>query len=183
MNNQYDWKKIIKMVAVIGVLCLFVGIATRLMQKSQTSLNDYARKNPEVAFAKPEDDKNSDSKSDDDKNSDGKAGESKADDGKADDDKSDDGKASDDKAVAGPGGVSEQEIYDNFYYTDEENGYTFRVMYFDKDHKVCKAELKGDVDDPQDTLQYFYDLFKAEHEFENYAQLKEFFDRFKVTDE
>ena len=68
-------------------------------------------------------------------------------------------------------------------FRNEKEGYSFRVMYFDKDHKVCKAELKGDVDDPQDTLQYFYDLFKAEHEFESYAQLKEFFDRFKVTDE
>lgn len=174
MNNQYDWKKIIKMVAVIGILCLFVGIATRLMQKSQTSLNDYARKNPEVAFAKPEAAEDGTEKSEPRVNADNSSEKETKDTG------ADTGK---DAAGETVGGVSEQEIYDNFYYTDEENGYTFRVMYFDKDHKVCKAELKGDVDDPQDTLQYFYDLFKAEHEFENYAQLKEFFDRFKVTDE
>ena len=162
MQNNYDWKKIIKMVAVIGVLCLFVGIATRLMQKSQTSLNDYARKNPEVAYAKPEaaEDGEQQKATDDADNVSGKEIKES------------------DAAIEAVGGVSEQEIYDNFYYTDEKDGYTFRVMYFDTDHNVCKAELKGNVDDPQDTLQYFYDLFKAEHEFENYARLKEFFDRF-----
>ena len=54
MGDKFEWKKIIQMVAIIGVLCIFVGIATRIMQKSQTSLSDYAKKNPETALAVPE---------------------------------------------------------------------------------------------------------------------------------
>ena len=156
-SNNVDWKKLIRMVAVIGVLCLFVGIATRVMQKSQTSLNDYARKNPEVALAKPDAEEDSAEK----------------DEASAEEDE-----GADEGISEGINGISEQEIYDNFYYTDEKDGYKFRVMYYNTDHEVCKAELSGHVDDPQEALQYFYDLFKAEHEFKNFAELKSFLDKF-----
>ena len=178
MNNQYDWKKIIKMVAVIGVLCLFVGIATRVMQKSQTSLNDYARKNPEVALAKP--DKEEESGEEGNKEVSTEAKDGKEDNKGSEGNKEEKGnkEVKDNKEENGTGEISEQEIYDSFYYTDEKDGYKFRVMYYNSDHKVCKAEMSADVDDPQEALQYFYDLFKAEHEFKNYAELKGFLDKF-----
>lgn len=136
---------------MIGVLCVFVGIATRVMQKSQTSLDDYARKNPEVALAVPEKEDEPDA-GENEEVSEGTEEESS--------------------------GISEQEVYDNFYYTDEKDGYKFRVMYYNTEHEVCKAEISGDVDDPQEALQYFYDLFKAGHEFKNFAELKSFLDKF-----
>lgn len=162
MQNNYDWKKIIKMVAVIGVLCLFVGIATRLMQKSQTSLNDYARKNPEVALAKPEAKETGETENPDNA-------------GAKDEDGAKEAEGTDGESI---GGVSVQEIYDNFYYTDEKDGYKFRVMYYNSDHEICKAEISAEVEDPQEALQYLYDLFKAGHEFENYVELKSFLDKF-----
>ena len=175
-SNNVDWKKLIRMVAVIGVLCLFVGIATRVMQKSQTSLNDYARKNPEVALAKPdaeEDSAEKDEATGGDEVTDGEEAVKSGDEAAAEEDE-----GADEGISEGINGISEQEIYDNFYYTDEKDGYKFRVMYYNTDHEVCKAELSGHVDDPQEALQYFYDLFKAEHEFKNFAELKSFLDKF-----
>ena len=40
-NNNFDSKKVIQMVAIIGILCLFVGIATRIRQNGQKTLADY----------------------------------------------------------------------------------------------------------------------------------------------
>ncbi len=188
-SNNVDWKKLIRMVAVIGVLCLFVGIATRVMQKSQTSLNDYARKNPEVALAKPdaeEDSAEKDEATGGDEVTDGeeavKGGDEVTDGEEAvksgDEAAAEEDEGADEGISEGINGISEQEIYDNFYYTDEKDGYKFRVMYYNTEHEVCKAELSGHVDDPQEALQYFYDLFKAEHEFKNFAELKSFLDKF-----
>ena len=179
MGNEYDWKKIIRMVAVIGVLCLFVGIATRVFHKSQTSLSDYAEKNPEVALAVPEktdEEKNSEdaldsgSDSDNDKNgnSSGKAE-------KNDKTEKNDVKTQNDE---------EKEIYDNFFFTEEKDGYKFHILYYNSKHEKSTAEVISLVSDPDETLKLFYDLYKAEHEFKNITEIQDFADRFKAeTDE
>ena len=146
------------------------------MQKSQTSLNDYARRNPEVALAKPdaeEDSAEKDEVTGGDEVTDDEEAVKSGDEAAAEEDEGVDEGIS--KEV---NGISEQEIYDNFYYTDEKDGYKFRVMYYNPDHEICKAEVSADVEDPQEVLQYFYDLFKAGHEFKNFAELKSFLDKF-----
>ncbi len=175
MGNKYDWKKIMQMVAVIGILCLFVGIATRLLQKSQTSLSDYAKKNPETAYAvSPKDNKDkADAGSDYDKTDAGRTSD-KTDAGRTED-KNDTGKKTEDtgSAVAGEDhSITAQEIYDNFYYTEEEQGYKFHIMYYDSSHNVSTAEVIMECDDPDEMLSLYYDLFKGEHEFEDISRIQ-----------
>lgn len=55
MNNNMDNKKIIQMVAAIGLLCLFVGIAARVRQLRQVTLSDYAKNNPDIAYRQDDD--------------------------------------------------------------------------------------------------------------------------------
>ncbi len=169
MGNEYDWKKIIRMVAVIGVLCLFVGIATRLFHKSQTSLSDYAKKNPEVALASPE-------KTDEEKNS-VDALDAGSDSGK-DKNGNSSGKAekNDVKILSD----EEKEIYDNFFFTEETTGYKFHILYYNSKHEKSTAEVISFVSDPDETLKLFYDLYKAEHEFKNITEIQDFADRFKA---
>ena len=163
MGDKFEWKKIIQMVAIIGVLCIFVGIATRIMQKSQTSLSDYAKKNPETALAVPEKEETEEEKEKD-------KTDSKSDKNESKDNKSDN--------------MSEEEqfVYDNFYYTEEEEGYKFRIAYYDSKHKVSTVEISSNVEDPDETLSFFYDMYKAEHEFTDIADIQKMLDRFAIKD-
>ncbi len=172
MGDKFEWKKIIQMVAIIGVLCIFVGIATRIMQKSQTSLSDYAKKNPETALAVPEKDEDEEEKekTENKEEKDKDKTESKSDKNESKDNKSD--KLSEE----------EQFVYDNFYYTEEEEGYKFRIAYYDSKHKVSTVEISSNVEDPDETLSFFYDMYKAEHEFTDIADIQKMLDRFAIKD-
>ncbi len=166
MGDKYDWKKIIQMVAIIGVLCIFVGIATRIMQKSQTSLSDYANKNPETALAVTE--KDVVDEKDPKKNS------STVSVNESENDKSD--METEDKDA------EQQFIYENFYYTEESEGYKFRIAYYDSKHRVSTVELSANVEDPDETLSFFYDMYKAEHEFADIKDVQKMMDRFAVPE-
>ncbi|MBR1861401.1 MAG: hypothetical protein IJ796_06040 [Lachnospiraceae bacterium] len=161
MDSRTDWKKIIQMVAVIGVLCLFVGIATRIYQKNQTSLDTYAKKNPEIAYAKQEPEQELEP-------------EPEAEEAEL--------TKSDAENAAENEGLTAQDIYDNFYYTVEDEGYKFHIMYYNSKHEISTAELGGSVEDAAETLEYFYDLFKAEHEFGSIGELQGFLDKFAPGD-
>ena len=41
MDNNIDNKKVIQMVVIIGILCLFVGIVTRIRNNNLKTLADY----------------------------------------------------------------------------------------------------------------------------------------------
>ena len=153
MGDKYDWKKIIQMVAVIGVLCIFVGVFTRIMQKNQTSLSDYAVKNPEIALAQSE---NSE--------------ESKTGDASRDSSKENSEESSVDSTKEGSDA-------DAFYYTDLEDGYKFHILYYNSTKEVCTAEIVASPEDPYNALEICYDLYKAEHIFEDVSKLQEFFDK------
>ncbi len=149
---------------------------TRVMQKSQTSLNDYAKKNPEIAYATPEEDEDGDTKSDEegsDLDKDGKESKTDKDSNTGKDSKSD-------KDSKNSTEITAQEIYDNFYYTDETDGYKFHLMYYTSKHELSTAELELNVEDPEETLTLFYDLFKAEHEFSSISDLQKFADKLAV---
>ena len=178
MGDKYDWKKIIQMVAIIGVLCIFVGIATRIMQKSQTSLSDYAKKNPETALAVPEKDTESETEKESLTDNDTKSDNEESYQKKTDKEKSDPEKDKDsDKQDE-----EQQFIYDNFYYTEETEGYKFRIAYYDSKHKVSTVELSANVEDPDETLSFFYDMYKAEHEFADIKDVQKMMDRFAVPE-
>ena len=182
MGDKYDWKKIIQMVAIIGVLCIFVGIATRIMQKSQTSLSDYAKKNPETALAVPEKESEDETEkvSDIDQEKDvvdekdPKKNSSTDSVNESENDKSD--KESENKDT------EQQFIYENFYYTEESEGYKFRIAYYDSKHRVSTVELSANVEDPDETLSFFYDMYKAEHEFADIKDVQKMMDRFAVPE-
>ncbi|MCR4617315.1 MAG: hypothetical protein K5669_03880 [Lachnospiraceae bacterium] len=174
MGNKYDWKKIIQMVAVIGLLCFFVGIFTRIMQKSQTSLSDYAKKNPEVAYATLEKSDSSEVafSKDDAKNIDSQNLDSQNKDAQNKDTQNESTKDTD----ASKDELPQKDYADSFYYTDEEEGYKFHMMYYNSKKEICVAEIKATPEDPDNALSLAYDLFKAEHVFENVSELQKFFD-------
>lgn len=153
MGDKYDWKKIIQMVAVIGVLCIFVGVFTRIMQKNQTSLSDYAVKNPEIALAQSENSEESKTGDSSKENSEESSLDSTKEGSKPNDDA------------------------DAFYYTDLEDGYKFHILYYNSTKEVCTAEIVASPEDPYNALEICYDLYKAEHIFEDVSKLQEFFDK------
>ena len=157
MGDKYDWKKIIQMVAVIGVLCIFVGVFTRIMQKNQTSLSDYAVKNPEIALAQSEN-------SEESKNEDASQDSSEENSEESSLDSTKEGSKPNDDA-------------DAFYYTDLEDGYKFHILYYNSTKEVCTAEIVASPEDPYNALEICYDLYKSEHIFEDVSKLQEFFDK------
>ena len=176
MGDKYDWKKIIQMVAIIGVLCLFVGVFTRIMQKNQTSLSDYAVKNPEIALAQrenSEESKNEDASQD---SSEENSEESSLDSTKegSKDTITQSGKES---GKEDAGADKPNDDADAFYYTDLEEGYKFHILYYNSTKEVCTAEIVASPEDPYNALEICYDLFKAEHIFEDVSKLQEFFDK------
>lgn len=176
MGDKYDWKKIIQMVAIIGVLCLFVGVFTRIMQKNQTSLSDYAVKNPEIALAQSENSEESKNEDASQDSSEENSEESSLDSTKegSKDTITQSGKESG-KEDAGAGKPNDDA--DAFYYTDLEEGYKFHILYYNSTKEVCTAEIVASPEDPYNALEICYDLFKAEHIFEDVSKLQEFFDK------
>lgn len=179
MGDKYDWKKIIQMVAIIGVLCIFVGIATRIMQKSQTSLSDYAKKNPETALAVTEKESDDVTQKESDKKSNEESDDKDQVNGKKDPAEVSDNNSGDE---SGEADAEQQFIYENFYYTEEAEGYKFRIAYYDSKHRVSTVELSANVEDPDETLSFFYDMYKAEHEFADIKDVQKMMDRFAVRE-
>ena len=172
MGDKYDWKKIIQMVAVIGVLCIFVGVFTRIMQKNQTSLSDYAVKNPEIALAQSEN-------SEESKTGDVSRDSSKENSEESSLDSTKEGNK-DTKTQSGKedaGADKPNDDADAFYYTDLEDGYKFHILYYNSTKEVCTAEIVASPEDPYNALEICYDLYKAEHIFEDVSKLQEFFDK------
>ena len=172
MGDKYDWKKIIQMVAVIGVLCIFVGVFTRIMQKNQTSLSDYAVKNPEIALAQSENSEESKNEDASQDSSDENSEESSLDSTKEG--------SKDTITQSGKEDVGADKPNDDadaFYYTDLEDGYKFHILYYNSTKEVCTAEIVASPEDPYNALEICYDLFKAEHIFEDVSKLQEFFDK------
>lgn len=161
MGDKYDWKKIIQMVAIIGILCLFVGVFTRIMQKNQTSLLDYAKNNPSATLATSGDQKTGNSESEE-------VGEPET-----------SGKEEPETSVKDKPESSDKnnDYADSFYYTDLEEGYKFHILYYNSMKEVCTAEIVASPEDPYNALEICYDLFKAEHIFEDVSKLQEFFDK------
>ncbi len=176
MGDKYDWKKIIQMVAIIGVLCLFVGVFTRIMQKNQTSLSDYAVKNPEIALAQSENSEESKNEDASQDSSEENSEESSLDSTKegSKDTITQSGKES---GKEDAGADKPNDDADAFYYTDLEEGYKFHILYYNSTKEVCTAEIVASPEDPYNALEICYDLFKAEHIFEDVSKLQEFFDK------
>lgn len=176
MGDKYDWKKIIQMVAIIGVLCLFVGVFTRIMQKNQTSLSDYAVKNPEIALAQSENSEESKNEDASQDSSEENSEESSLDSTKegSKDTITQSGKES---GKEDAGADKPNDDADAFYYTDLEEGYKFHILYYNSTKEVCTAEIVASPEDPYNALKICYDLFKAEHIFEDVSKLQEFFDK------
>lgn len=176
MGDKYDWKKIIQMVAIIGVLCLFVGVFTRIMQKNQTSLSDYAVKNPEIALAQSENSEESKNEDASQDSSEENSEESSLDSTKegSKDTITQSGKES---GKEDAGADKPNDDADAFYYTDLEEGYKFHILYYNSMKEVCTAEIVASPEDPYNALKICYDLFKAEHIFEDVSKLQEFFDK------
>lgn len=182
MGDKYDWKKIIQMVAVIGVLCIFVGVFTRIMQKNQTSLSDYAVKNPEIALAQSEnseESKTEDASLDSSKENSEESSLDSTKEGSKDtitqsgkESGKEDAKGSEDAGADKP-----NDDADAFYYTDLEDGYKFHILYYNSTKEVCTAEIVASPEDPYNALEICYDLYKAEHIFEDVSKLQEFFDK------
>ena len=176
MGDKYNWKKIIQMVAIIGVLCLFVGVFTRIMQKNQTSLSDYAVKNPEIALAQSENSEESKNEDASQDSSEENSEESSLDSTKegSKDTITQSGKES---GKEDAGADKPNDDADAFYYTDLEDGYKFHILYYNSTKEVCTAEIVASPEDPYNALEICYDLFKAEHIFEDVSKLQEFFDK------
>ena len=156
MDNNFDKEKVLKMVAVVGLLCLFVGIATRIKQKSEVTLSDYAATHPVTESAE---DATEDSGTDDAATD--EAGKDAAATGEASED-----------STQGETETMSQEEYDSFYYTVEASGTVImHVLYYDSEHKVTKISFECSCENPDEALQLYYDLYKSEHEFKTATEL------------
>lgn len=151
MNNDIDNKKIFQMVLVIGVLCLFVGIATRIRQGSLVTLSDLP-KSTLTDVAKDSDDTNS-------------AENTKV--SSATTTTADNKKTSEDKHIT-------KDEYDNFYYTTENDTASLHIMYYDSNHKLTTAELSCSEDKAEELLQLYFDLYKGGHDFQNINELNKY---------
>lgn len=169
MNNGYDTKLIIRMVAVIGALCLFVGIATRIRQNSQVTLADIPKAKPKEASESiiTEDNDGASSKL----TTEGSGGASSE---LATDVVADTG-SKQDTSTNSVSDMTEYE-YHNFFYIIEEDKARLHILYYDSNHNVTTAELFCDPEKADETLKLYYDLYKAGHDFSDISQLSKYCD-------
>ena len=181
MNNGYDTKLIIRMVAVIGALCLFVGIATRIRQNSQVTLADIPKAKPKEASESiiTEDNDGASSKLTKE-DSDGASSKLTTEDsGDASSELATDVVAdTGSKQDTSTNSVSDMTEYEyhNFFYIIEEDKARLHILYYDSNHNVTTAELFCDPEKADETLKLYYDLYKAGHDFSDISQLSKYCD-------
>ena len=172
MDNNIDTKKVIQMVAIIGILCLFVGIATRIRQNSQVTLADYESPSQTSANSTNSDAADSGTtgstvEASNPANSTENAGTGIGS-GNNDLNSSD----SEDSAL-----LSEMnhEEYDAFYYIDRPDGTALvYLLYYNTAHEITTGQLECNQDVAYDLLLIFYKLYKNQYEFTSITPLSEY---------
>lgn len=188
-NTNRDYKKIISAIAFIGILCIFVGVASRIRQNRQRTLADLG---PTLQSSSATDSGGADTGSsalgstassnsasdNSDSNSAGSnsaasnsfASNSSAS-GSSDVSNSVSHEATTDGAVTD---ITEAE-YNSFFYIDNpDNTSTVYIMYYDFSHSVEKGSLVCTTDNAYDILLAFYRLYKNEYEFASIKPVTEF---------
>lgn len=159
-NPNFDNKKIIQMVAVIGLLCLFVGIAARIRQNNQKTLADtYNSKESSASIGSDADTENSSDDAEASNNS-----------GSNDTDS--------DSTLSGSSlsDISDEE-YDAFYYVDNSDGTSVvNLLYYDYSHNVTAGRLECDSEQAYELMLIFYKLYKNHYEFSSIIPLSEYED-------
>lgn len=164
-NSNSDNKKIIEMVAVIGILLIFVGVATRIRQNSQVTLSKYAT-----------DTTNEDNISSETQIVDNNSSETQSVDNPSAETDTEDNPKAETQNVDNPKAETQtedtaltmtQEEYDLFYYTDnEDNTSNVNILYYtyyDNEYLVQKGTLICDSEIAYDLLEIFYNLYKNKY--------------------
>ena len=194
MDNNTDNKKIIQMVAVIGILCIFIGIATRIRHNSQRTLADYqptAQTNVSESDAgstsstsASTSDTTYDSNGNSVSNIDSVDNELSSSDS-VDNSNSANGSASTNESGSSNGSVSSNSTnilsemtpaeYDAFYYTDNDDATSLvHLLYYNTDQEVTSGILECNSDEAYDLLLIFYKLYKNHYEFTSILPLSDF---------
>lgn len=174
-NNNFDSKKVIQMVAIIGILCLFVGIATRIRQNGQKTLADYespSKTNISESGTTATTPNDSESDTDTDFNSNNENGIDSADNESDSSDSTNSNGASSNSNI-----LSEmtQEEYDAFYYTDNSDGTSLlHLLYYNTSQELTTGLLECNSNEAYDLLLIFYKLYKNHYEFTSILPVGEF---------
>lgn len=173
------------MVAIIGILCLFVGIATRIRQNGQKTLADYESPSKtnisESGTTTPND---SDSDTDTDFNSNNENGIDSADNESDSSDSTNNNGVTNNSSTTNNSGASSnsnilsemtQEEYDAFYYTDNSDGTSLlHLLYYNTSQELTTGLLECNSNEAYDLLLIFYKLYKNHYEFTSILPVGEF---------
>jgi len=186
-NPNFDNKKIIQMVAVIGLLCLFVGIAARIRQNNQKTLADtYNSKESSASIGSDADTENSSDdadssgasgSSDTSSNSDASVGSSTSGISEAEDSNNSDSNDTDSTLSGSSLSDISDEEYDAFYYVDNSDGTSVvNLLYYDYSHNVTAGRLECESEQAYELMLIFYKLYKNHYEFSSIIPLSEYED-------
>lgn len=171
MDNNIDNKKVIQMVAIIGILCIFVGVATRIRQNNQKTLGNYSKSETQATVdtsvstisngvdTDTHDANTSTSTASPDTTS-SNTGDSTLD------------TNSNDAQLLSE--ITEYE-YDHFYYTDTiDDNSKIHLLYYNDECEVEDGILECKSEDAYDLLLIFYKLYKTEYQFSSIKSLSEY---------
>jgi len=188
-NPNFDNKKIIQMVAVIGLLCLFVGIAARIRQNNQKTLADtYNSKESSASIGSDADTENSSDdanssgascSSDTSSSSDASVGSNTSgiSEAEATDNSGSNGVDSDSTLSGSSLSDISDEEYDAFYYVDNSDGTSVvNLLYYDYSHNVTAGRLECESEQAYELMLIFYKLYKNHYEFSSIIPLSEYED-------
>jgi len=179
MDNNFDNKKIIQMVAIIGILCVFVGVATRIRQthvQTLSSLNNNTKEEAAssivaeqtAAVDNSNDNFNDKSTADSSNSGNSTVGNSTVGNSTADNSTADNSTADSSMNMS-------QEEYNNFFYIVDSDGLAqITLLYYNYDHEITKGKLVSNEENAYELLLIFYKLYKNQYEFESIVPLSEF---------
>lgn len=171
MNS--DTKKIIEMVAVIGILLIFVGVATRIRQNSQVTLSTYSSDKAEGSHESSELQESQDSSGTQENSISSSTESNSISSGTQENSNSTSSvesnitSSADSDSNASSSNTMTQEEYDAFYYTDNDDGTSnvniMYYIYYDNEYTVQDGTLICDSDIAYDLLDIFYTLYKNKY--------------------
>lgn len=169
MDNNIDNKKVIQMVVIIGILCLFVGIVTRIRNNNLKTLADYEAPSQTAGTTTDSTIDGTTGSSSDDIDSNSESTEIT---GSEDtiSGSSDSGAAANTSTIE----ISTEE-YDAFYYVEGADGIsTVYLLYYNNLHEVANGTLECSSDDAYELMLVFYKLYKNHYEFTSITPVSEF---------
>lgn len=181
MDNNIDNKKIIQMVAIIGFLCLFVGIATRIRQNGQKTLADFKPPSSSTTVSDGSNETNSETDSagsstnvsSDSYDTSSNTSESIVSDN-ASSGSSDENASSTSTGTNNIADISPEE-YDAFYYVDNEDGTsTVKLLYYNTNQEIKPGILECSSENAYEIMLIFYKLYKNHYEFTSIIPLSEY---------